>query len=54
MFVEYCSSRCARRIGMSDFIMDSLTVALFLTGMVAFSVGALGGFLVARSRLSDV
>jgi hypothetical protein len=39
---------------MSDFVLDSLTIALLLTGMVAFSVGAFGGFLVARSRLSDV
>jgi Protein of unknown function (DUF2726) len=39
---------------MPDFVMDGLTVALLLTGMTAFSVGAFAGFLVARSRLSDV
>jgi hypothetical protein len=39
---------------MPDFVIDSLAVALLLTGMVAFSLGAFGGFMVARSRLSDV
>lgn len=39
---------------MPALVMDSLTVALLATGMIAFSLGAFGGVLIARSRLSDV
>jgi Protein of unknown function (DUF2726) len=39
---------------MPEFMIDSLSIALLLTGAITFSIGAFAGALVARWRLSDV
>jgi hypothetical protein len=39
---------------MQDFALDSLTAALLFTAAIAFSIGAFGGYSIARLRLSDI
>jgi hypothetical protein len=39
---------------MPDFVIDSQSVALFLTAAITFSIGAFAGIGIARLRLSEV